>query len=115
MWRLCFEEIGGCGMTEQEAIEVLKDFDKQVSDKADGACQSTIGRIACSIASKALEKQIPKKPEYEDTRFRNHGKHISDGGSLEKCYKCPNCNTHIFHVFDSEIFCHACGQALDWE
>lgn len=63
---------------------------------------------------KALEKQIPKKPTYVDTRFRNHGKSIADGVSLSKCYKCPNCNSHIFHVFDSEIYCTHCGQALDW-
>jgi hypothetical protein len=63
---------------------------------------------------KALEKQIPKKPTYVDTRFRNHGKNIADGASLSKCYKCPNCSLHIFHVFDSEVYCKHCGQALDW-
>ena len=62
----------------------------------------------------ALEKQIPKKPQYVDTRFRHHGRKISDGSSLDKCYKCPNCNSHIFHVFDSEECCIYCGQALDW-
>lgn len=31
-------------MTENEALEVLKDFGKQVSVKADGAYQSTIGK-----------------------------------------------------------------------
>ena len=62
----------------------------------------------------ALEKQIPKKPQYVDTRFRHHGRKISDGSSLDKCYKCPNCNSHIFHVFDSEKCCKHCGQALDW-
>ena len=62
----------------------------------------------------ALEKQIPKKPQYVDTRFRHHGRKISDGSSLDKRYKCPNCNSHIFHVFDSEECCIYCGQALDW-
>ena len=62
----------------------------------------------------AIEKQIPKKPIYVDTRFRNHGRHISDGSSLDKCYKCPNCNSHIFHIFDGEKCCVHCGQALDW-
>lgn len=63
---------------------------------------------------KAIEKQIPKKPQYVDTRFRHHGRKISDGSSLDKCYKCPNCNSHIFHVFDTEKCCQYCGQALDW-
>lgn len=43
-------------MTEQEAMEVLSDFDKQVSAKADGAYQSTIGEMACKVAIKALEE-----------------------------------------------------------
>lgn len=69
---------------------------------------------AYSVALNALEKQIPKKPQYVDTRFRHHGRKISDGSSLDKCYKCPNCNSHIFHVFDTEKCCQYCGQALDW-
>lgn len=67
------------------------------------------------MAIEALEKQIPKKPIYVDTRFRNHGRSIADGSSLDKCYKCPNCQSHIFHVFDSEAHCKYCGQLLDWE
>ena len=62
----------------------------------------------------ALRKAIPKKPTYVDTRFRNHGRRISDGSSIAKCYKCPNCWSHIFHVFDDENYCVHCGQALDW-
>lgn len=67
------------------------------------------------IATKALEKEIPKKPTYVDTRFRHHGRNIADGSSLCKCYKCPNCSAHIFHVFDSETHCNHCGQALNWD
>ena len=35
-----------------------------------------------NVAINALEKQIPKKPRYVDTRFRHHGRKISDGSSL---------------------------------
>lgn len=62
----------------------------------------------------ALEKQTAKKPEFVDTRFMNNGKHISDGCQLQKCYKCPNCNQHIFHVWDDELYCKYCGQHIDW-
>ena len=62
----------------------------------------------------ALERYIPKKPIFVDVRFRNHGRSIADGSSLSKCFKCPGCGSHIFHVFDSEHFCVHCGQALDW-
>ena len=46
----------GTAMNENEAIEVLKDFDKQVTAKADGAYQSTIGKMACDTAIRALEE-----------------------------------------------------------
>lgn len=62
----------------------------------------------------AVEKQTAKKPEFVDTRFMNNGKHISDGCQLQNCYKCPNCNQHIFHVWDDELYCNHCGQLLDW-
>lgn len=62
----------------------------------------------------AVEKQKAKKPEFVDTRFINNGKNISDGCQLQKCYKCPNCNQHIFHVWDDELHCKYCGQLLDW-
>lgn len=62
-----------------------------------------ISIAALEVAVEAIEKQIPKKPTYVDTRFRNHGRRVSDG-----------CWSHIFHVFDSEKYCIHCGQALDW-
>lgn len=62
----------------------------------------------------AVEKQTAKKPEFVDTRFMNNGKHISDGCQLQKCYRCPNCNQHIFHVWDDELYCKYCGQHIDW-
>lgn len=73
-----------------------------------------ISKDCYKLIREALEKQIPKKPQYVDTRFRHHGRKISEGSSLDKCYKCPNCNSHIFHIFDSEKCCKYCGQALDW-
>lgn len=98
-------------MTNREAIEHLKGA-SIIGDKVKDSELPLA--TATFMAIEALEKQTPKKPEYVDTRFRNCGKHIKDGVSLDKCYKCPNCNSHIFHVFSSEIFCVHCGQALDW-
>lgn len=43
-------------MTESEVIRVLKDFDAQVTAKADGAYQTNIGEMACDAAIKALEE-----------------------------------------------------------
>lgn len=70
---------------------------------------------AINLAISALEFRIPKKPEYVGMMIRNHGMHLSDGCSVDKCYKCPNCKNYIFHVFANEDYCQHCGQALDWE
>lgn len=104
-------------MTENEAIEVLKDFGKQVSVKADGAYQSTIGEKACNVAIKALEeiqqyreigtveecraameKQKAKKPMHVTNSYfglQKHKEHVGYcpdcGHQVEEPYGCPNC------------------------
>lgn len=100
-------------MTPQEAIDFIEhEVQIDVRFCSDEEVDKTIEVFEFAIS--ALKKQMPKKPQYVDTRFRHHGRKISDGSSLDKCYKCPNCNSHIFHVFDSEKCCKYCGQALDW-
>lgn len=99
-------------MTAEEAIRIL---DNLFSKIANFGCYATDEELdAIFVAKEALEKlMIKKKPTFVDIRFRNHGRNISDGSSLCKCYKCPNCGLHIFNVFNEE-HCHHCGQALDW-
>lgn len=43
-------------MDYKEAIEILKDFDSQVSAKADGVYQTIIGKMACDIAISAMQE-----------------------------------------------------------
>lgn len=95
-------------MTYEQAKENI------VHDGIDMGAGDYISIAALEVAVEAIEKQVPKKPTYVDTRFRNHGRHVGDGCSLDRCYKCPSCWSHIFHVFDSEKYCIHCGQALDW-
>ena len=64
---------------------------------------------ALDVAINALEKQIPKKPEYEADGYA--------GGELVYDYaKCPICG----HDFEYGIndwgceYCSDCGQKLDW-
>lgn len=77
-------------------------------------CAEYVAIGTVEVCCEAVEKQTAKKPEFVDTRFMNNGKHISDGCQLQKCYKCPNCNQHIFHVWDDELYCKYCGQHIDW-
>lgn len=113
-------------MTENEAIEELQrirpyvDIVPQRAEALDVAINALeqvqqyrqIGTV--EKFREAVEKQTAKKPEFVDTRFMNNGKHISDGCQLQKCYRCPNCNQHIFHVWDDELYCKYCGQKIDW-
>ena len=105
-------------VTEKILVQMVDNYETAVAGEIASAARSA-GVTDCTVLNKkaildALNKQIPQKPIYVDTRFRNHGRHVGDGVSLDKCYKCPSCWFHIFHVWDSERYCVHCGQALDW-
>lgn len=64
-----------------------------------GLKESSIKRVvkARDLAIKALEKQIPKKPDFtEDKEF----------------VLCPCCNGN--GLADKQEYCDNCGQKLDW-
>lgn len=89
-------------MKSNEAISVLLEHKKPhlFSDT----------KVAINIACKALEKQIPKKPELEQLQ----GYDFTMAAELA----CPTCNQPIVNVWSSQKYkpryCHYCGQALDW-
>lgn len=64
------------------------------------------------LAIEALEKQIPKKPNYE---YEQTGNGIS---SVIRLPVCPSCNGindgEQYSAGVNEKFCCICGQALDW-
>lgn len=66
------------------------------------------------LAKKMSDKATFKKPIFVDSRFRQRGKLNGQCVTLEYCYKCPNCNSHIFYDYDMSRYCGYCGQALDW-
>lgn len=109
-------------MTENEAVEVLKDFGKQVSVKADGAYQSTIGKKACDVAINALEevqqyrqigtvgecraaveKQTSIEPEKVNIPCTSWTK-------AHMRYRC-SCGSFLTSYDD---YCNKCGQKLKW-
>lgn len=72
------------GMTEQEALKELE-------------C-AVIDANAYEVCKKALEKQIAKKPIFDDEQ------------SFIRRYHCPECKC----VVDAQRYCHHCGQKLDF-
>lgn len=66
--------------------------------------------IALNEAAELLEKQIPKKPIYNDYGYNGFDEF------LPNCAKCPNCGREIpYGTWNYEDSHHCeCGQALDW-
>ena len=98
-------------MTESEAIEKLKNMRlfMQIEDENNDCKFTEDDYKANEMAINALEKQIPKKPEYEADGY-------ADGELVYDYAKCPICG----HDFEYGIndwgceHCSDCGQKLDW-
>ena len=58
------------------------------------------------IAIKAMEKQIPKKPNIE-------GDGYADGQLVYDTWICPCCEKHYEIDYDSYDYCPNCGQHID--
>ena len=58
------------------------------------------------IAIKALEKQIPKKPDIE-------GDGYADGQLVYDTWICPCCEKHYEIDCDNYKYCPNCGQHID--
>ena len=90
-------------MTESDAIKELHEI------RPRGGIIPQKRAEAIDVAINALEKQIPKKPEYEADGY-------ADGELVYDYAKCPICG----HDFEYGIndwgceYCSDCGQKLDW-
>ena len=81
-------------MTESEAIREVR-FNMSKIGLSDKAAKRVVE--ARNMAIKALEKQIPKKPDFtEDKEFA----------------LCPCCNGK--GLLNKQKYCDNCGQKLDW-
>lgn len=60
------------------------------------------------LAIEALEKQKPKKPDYE-------GDGYWDGVLVYDTWICPCCGKEYEVDYDDYKYCPECGQAIDWE
>lgn len=81
-------------MTENEAIKEVRFNMSEIGLNDESAKRVSEAK---SIAVDALEKQIPKKPDFtEDKEFA----------------LCPCCNGK--GLLDKQKYCDNCGQKLDW-
>lgn len=64
-------------------------------------------RESLIMAIGALEKQIPKAPDYEGDGYDNKGELIYD------TWICPNCGEKYEVDYDDYEHCSNCGQAID--
>lgn len=107
-------------MTPQEAINILKDPNKQFKAKADGAYEYTDFVEAKKIAISALEKQIPKKPTKRNITIADETDYFTDEVISTKEVRvpvCPNCGNDPRAILNIPYpkRCLVCGQALDWQ
>lgn len=85
-------------MTNEKAMEILIDELPYTS----GVIEEAIKTV-----KSALEKQIPKKPDYEGDGYDENGELIYD------TWICPHCNHEYEVEYEDYAFCPNCGQALD--
>lgn len=108
--------------TWQEVIEILEEYEDLFPLEK---------KEAISLAVRACEKQIPKKPIIGDTFTSKFQESIIKTGKYtdiarHQSYKCPVCQQNIIMLWEAERnekiygfkykdnFCKKCGQALEW-
>lgn len=87
-------------MTEQQAIETIKYASAFNRDNSPLT-------IALDMAIKAMEKQIPKKPDLE-------GDGYADGHLVYDTWICPRCGVKYEVDYEEYDWCPDCGQRIDW-
>ena len=88
-------------MNREEALKKLKTSVVMVLRGS-----ATEFQEALDIAVKALEKQIPKKPNVE-------GDGYADGVLIYDTWICPHCEIRYEIDYDDYAYCPNCGQAID--
>lgn len=60
------------------------------------------------VCVEALEKQIPKEPNYQYDGY-------ADGEPVWDIWECSSCGAEFEIDYDRHKYCPECGQAIDWE
>ena len=87
-------------MTYEEAKDVITNTHIQFA-----RCNGKVVFLEASKkALEAVNKQIPKKPDFEGDGYDDSGNLIYD------TWICPHCGDR----YEVHRFCPMCGQAIDW-
>lgn len=93
-------------MKPEEAIEILReriDFTQEIWSNMPEIIEY---HEALELAIKALQVQIPMKPNNIKSIFDFSGRYYTTKGN------CPVCNRE--GLYKSDFYCNKCGQKLDW-
>lgn len=89
-----------------DADELVK-YLKKYHSMSQGVISDVEHFPTAHVAIEALEKQVPKTPNYE-------GDGYSDGVLVYDTWICPCCGEEYEVNCDNYKYCPECGQALDW-
>lgn len=117
-------------MTENEAIEIIKNHCKNCKDnigieciasEQEGKCWEVKHRAIMSMRKIQEYQKIGTVEECLEARERQRGKKVNNrtllrdlnGNSYTVRGDCPNCGS-VNLVSTNTDYCNACGQKLDW-
>ena len=94
-------------MTTKEAIKLLHpDTTKEALFGYEKEDAIKLVEEACIVACECMEKQIPKKPNYEGDGYYN-------GELVLDTWICPNCSKSYEVDYDDYDYCPNCAQHID--
>lgn len=93
-------------MEPEEAIKILRGRIELTKKVWSNVPEIIEYREALELAVKALEKQIPMKPNNMKSILDFSGRYYTEKGN------CPVCNRE--GLYKSDFYCNKCGQKLDW-
>lgn len=86
-------------MTYEEAKKDLKSY----AENSWGGLNESF-----ALAIEAIDKQIPRKPNYEGDGYDD------DGNLIYDTWICPNCEDRYEVDYEIHSHCPTCGQSIDW-
>lgn len=78
------------------------------TDELDRPVMNTQKQDNMNILKELVDKETPKKPDYEGDGYDDNGQMIYD------TWICPNCGKRYEVDYDDYDYCPNCGQRLKW-